>query len=298
VVIFLVIIKFLGGIEMSDKVKEQFEKEFYEEEFELLVLTSEECKGAIMLDNKYINPSVDFVASIDCKTGKLIKSEGRLTWLIKDEKSRNGYGYDFEKYGIYKVLVRKSIPIKLDKYQSEIWNNRFMLVKLLEKDVLNKDLQKLKEYYLKPVILENDMGTFTLNRYFSWFECNNVDWNGADILIYLEVDENCDETANSAMATLLKYAKDKQGFDQKNREFAAKELLDLANDWLEDNEDEDKPDKITKEMFIDNIKMSELCISPDGSITLFYDDGDMFWGHTIQIIIDENGNYDSADIAG
>ena len=76
-VIFLVIIKFLGGIEMSDKVKEQFEKEFYEEEFELLVLTSEECKGAIMLDNKYINPSVDFVASIDCKTGKLIKSEGR-----------------------------------------------------------------------------------------------------------------------------------------------------------------------------------------------------------------------------
>lgn len=119
---------------MSDKVKEQFEKEFYEEEFELLVLTSEECKGAIMLDNKYINPSVDFVASIDCKTGKLIKSEGRLTWLIKDEKSRNGYGYDFEKYGIYKVLVRKSIPIKLDKYQSEIWNNRFMLVKLLEKE--------------------------------------------------------------------------------------------------------------------------------------------------------------------
>lgn len=173
-----------------------------------------------------------------------------------------------------------------------------MLVKLLEKDVLNKDLQELKEYYLKPVILENDMGTFTLNRYFSWFECNNVDWNDADILIYLEVDENCDETANSAMATLLKYAKDKQGFDQKNREFAAKELLDLANDWLEDNEDEDKPDKITKEMFIDNIKMSELCISPDGSITLFYDDGDMFWGHTIQIIIDENGNYDSADIAG
>lgn len=77
-----------------------------------------------------------------------------------------------------------------------------------------------------------------------------------------------------------------------------KKLLDLANDWLEDNEDEDKPDKITKEMFIDNIKMSELCISPDGSITLFYDDGDMFWGHTIQIIIDENGNYESADIAG
>lgn len=72
---------------------------------------------------------------------------------------------------------------------------------------MNKDLQELKEYYLKPVILENDMGTFTLNRYFSWFECNNVDWNGADILIYLEVDENCDETANSAMATLLKYAR-------------------------------------------------------------------------------------------
>lgn len=93
------------------------------------------------------------------------------------------------------------------------------------------------------------MGTFTLNRYFSWFECNNVDWNGADILIYLEVDENCDETANSAMATLLKYAKDKQGFDQKNREFACKRITCLAKIGL----------KITK-MKTSQIKSQKKCL--------------------------------------
>lgn len=92
---------------MSDKVKEQFEKEFYEEEFELLVLTSEECKGAIMLDNKYINPSVDFVASIDCKTGKLIKSEGRLTWLIKMKNLEMAMDMILKNMGYIRFLLEK-----------------------------------------------------------------------------------------------------------------------------------------------------------------------------------------------
>lgn len=281
--------------------KERFEKEFYEEEFELLVLTKEQFGSAVVYSDGWLRSFVNFIASVDCRTGELIKSEGNLTWLIKEEDGLIDFEYYFEEYGIYKLLVRKSIPIHLgedQEDQSEIWNNRFMIVELIEENASNKDLQELKEYYLNPVTIKSNLGTFTLNRQYSWFECNNVDWNGQDVSVCLESDEGCDETADIAMAMLLKCAEDKQGFDQKNREFAAQKLLDLANDWLEDNEDEDKPDKITKEMFIDNIKMSELIIAPDGSITLFYDDGDMFWGHTIQIIIDENGNYDSADIAG
>ena len=283
------------GVRM--KTKESFEKEFYEEEIELLVLMKEKCVGAAVCDKKWLRPSVNFLASVNCRTGELMKNEGILTWLIKNEENRKNFGYDFKQYGIYKVLVRKNIPVELRKYQSEIWNNRFMLVKLIESDVSNKDLQELKEYYLKPVTIESDMGIFNLNRQYSCFECE-VDWNGADVSVFLETDEDCDETALTAMAAFLRCAKDKNGFDQRNREFAAQKLLTLANEWMENDEIEEKSDEITKEMFIDKIEMSEITVNSDGSITLFYYDGDMFWGHSIEIDIDENGNYDNAHIVG
>ena len=41
-----------------------------------------------------------------------------------------------------------------------------------------------------------------------------------------------------------------------------------------------------------------MTVSPDGSMSLFYSDGDMFWGQVINITIEEDGTYSEADIAG
>ena len=95
----------------------------------------------------------------------------------------------------------------------------------------------------------------------------------------------------------MKTAEDFEEFDKKVKESAAKNLLDLANDWLQDN-DEAETDEITKEMFIDSIEISEMTVSPDGSITLYYDDGDMFWGHAIEISVEPDGTVSDANIAG
>lgn len=51
-------------------------------------------------------------------------------------------------------------------------------------------------------------------------------------------------------------------------------------------------------MFIDSIEISEMTVSPDGSITLYYDDGDMFWGHAIEISVEPDGTVSDANIAG
>lgn len=279
------------------QVKENFEKEFVEEEQELIVLLKENCMGAAVYDDSWLRPSVSFTASVNCKTGELAKVEGVLQWLIKDDDKRKNWGYDFEQYGIYRVLVRKCTALELNEYQSEKYNNRYMLVKLLEENVHNDELKSLQGYYLIPVTIENELGLFTLNRQYSWFECN-IDWNGAKLSVSVNTDVDNDETADKAMRTLLKCAKDKLNFDNKNREYAAQELLELANDWLADDDSEDKPDEITKEMFKDKMKMSEMTVNSDGSITLYYNDGDMFWGHAIEIDIDEDGVYESADIVG
>ena len=80
----------------------------------------------------------------------------------------------------------------------------------------------------------------------------------------------------------------------KLRAYAAGHMLDTANDWLGDADEE----PITAEQFADRITLSELAFRNDGSIEAYYDDGDIFWGHCIIVRMDKNGNIEDAEIAG
>ena len=85
--------------------------------------------------------------------------------------------------------------------------------------------------------------------------------------------------------------------DTKYREFAAQELTELANEWM-DASDEIDAEEITKEIFMKRMEMSEITVSSDGSLSLFFNDDDMFWGHAIEIEVKPNGKIISANIAG
>ena len=75
------------------------------------------------------------------------------------------------------------------------------------------------------------------------------------------------------------------------REFAAKKLLKLANDWSEG-------EKVTKEDFVSRMRLESVEVLNDLSIGLYYDDGDLFWGHTITVDIDKNGKCTRAEFQG
>lgn len=107
-------------------VQTDFEKEFETEEYEMLILVQASCKGAAIIKDM-LKPSVDFLASIDLRTGQFFHEKGRIEWLIKNDNKRNGWGYEFEQFGIYRVAVRKCIPQKLQPYQLHYMNNRYML---------------------------------------------------------------------------------------------------------------------------------------------------------------------------
>ena len=159
-------------------VQTDFEKEFETEEYEMLILVQASCKGAAIIKDM-LKPSVDFLASIDLRTGQFFHEKGRIEWLIKNDNKRNGWGYEFEQFGIYRVAVRKCIPKKLQPYQVQYINNRYMLINVLEEHASNEKLEALKEYYVKPISMENELGSFVLDREFSWFE-GIVNWNGVE----------------------------------------------------------------------------------------------------------------------
>ena len=271
-----------------------FESGFVTEETEITVLLKDSSNGAAVLGD-WLRPSVNFLASIDNDTGEMIKEEGRLEWMIKKDPDRKGWGYDFEQYGIYKLLVRKCIPRKLESFESATLNNCYMIVKVLEENVQNDKLLEYKEYLSKPVEIDTPYGKFVLDRSMSWFE-GEIELNGLDFTAFLETDEDNGETAELALKVFLKTAENFEDFDRKNKEFAADNLLDLAHEWQESDEDENEP--LTREQFIEAIGVSEWTVTPYGNMTLYYYDGDIFWGHAIEINIDEDGNIEDADIAG
>lgn len=271
-----------------------FESGFVTEETEITVLLKDSSNGAAVLGD-WLRPSVNFLASIDNDTGEMIKEEGRLEWMIKKDPDRKGWGYDFEQYGIYKLLVRKCIPRKLESFESATLNNCYMIVKVLEENVQNDKLLEYKEYLSKPVEIDTPYGKFVLDRSMSWFE-GEIELNGLDFTAFLETDEDNGETAELALKVFLKTAENFEDFDRKNKEFAADNLLDLAHEWQESNDGENEP--LTREQFIEAIGVSEWTVTPYGNMTLYYYDGDIFWGHAIEINIDEDGNIEDADIAG
>lgn len=271
-----------------------FESGFVTEETEITVLLKDSSNGAAVLGD-WLRPSVNFLASIDNDTGEMIKEEGRLEWMIKKDPDRKGWGYDFEQYGIYKLLVRKCIPRKLESFESATLNNCYMIVKVLEENVQNDKLLEYKEYLSKPVEIDTPYGKFVLDRSMSWFE-GEIELNGLDFTAFLETDEDNGETAELALKVFLKTAENFEDFDRKNKEFAADNLLDLAHEWQESDDGENEP--LTREQFIEAIGVSEWTVTPYGNMTLYYYDGDIFWGHAIEINIDEDGNIEDADIAG
>ena len=271
-----------------------FESGFVTEETEITVLLKDSSNGAAVLGD-WLRPSVNFLASIDNDTGEMIKEEGRLEWLIKKDPDRKGWGYDFEQYGIYRLLVRKCIPRKLESFESATLNNCYMIVKVLEENVQNDKLLEYKEYLSKPVEIDTPYGKFVLDRSMSWFE-GEIEVGGSEFTAFLETDEDNGETAELALKVFLKTAENFEDFDRKNKEFAADNLLDLAHEWQESDEGENEP--LTREQFIEAIGVSEWTVTPYGNMTLYYYDGDIFWGHAIEINIDEDGTIEDADIAG
>ena len=284
-----------GKMEGIMSVQTEFEKEFETDQYEILVLVQAPCGGAACVDDM-LRPFVDFLAYIDLRTGELHQEKGWMEWLIKNDRNRKGWGYEFEQYGIYRVAVRKCIPQKLQPDQLQYMNNRYMLIRVLEENVSNKQLEALQEYYAKPVSMENELGTFTLDREFSWFE-GIINWNNVEANVFLETDEEDGDTAEQAMTVLKSIVDNLVANDTRYRAFAAQKLTDLANEWRDESDEVDE-EEITQETFAKRMEISDVTVSPDGSLSLLYLDDDMFGGHVIEIRVESDGEITSANIAG
>lgn len=72
------------------------------------------------------------------------------------------------------------------------------------------------------------------------------------------------------------------------------ELLTLKNEsWLEPGER-----KVSPMEFASRISLEAVSLYPDGSFVFWYDDGDLFWGHSIRVCGSADEGLTDTDVAG
>lgn len=158
-----------------------------------------------------------------------------------------------------------------------------------------KDNQLLNDYSVhlqKPVIIDDSiLGQLTLDRRINVFD-SKINWLGDTIDFSFSCDEN--GTINKLLPKSYEILNSASNWDANAKEFSAKKLLELKNDtWLGDDETE-----FSEAQFIGKMKLSAISFETDGSFIFWFDDGDLFWGHTISVTVDENGKFEDAEIMG
>jgi hypothetical membrane spanning protein len=86
----------------------------------------------------------------------------------------------------------------------------------------------------------------------------------------------------------------------KAKECIANEFLDLYNDnWRFGDDDEDDPDKpeLTKEEFMENLSLQSLLFYSE-DVEVFFDDNDMFFGHSLIASDFDGENFNYAQMFG
>jgi len=277
-----------------DKTTEDFDKEFCGEIVELLIVTLKGVSGAAVLKDGYNLPSVHFAASVNVETKEFSDVEGRLEWLVSpEEKEEKGWIYRFEPYKIHHIKCRKRPAMTLEPYMAEVANNCYRLLEYMGEGQSDSRLEALIAEYLKPVVIKDAIGEFTLNRAYSWFE-GSVDFNGNKVSVMLDANKN-DKLPPKSFSHLKKFIEDIENRDSKIREFIVKELWETAEDWI----DSEEADSLTEEYFYNSLYLGELSISEAGGLTLYYgDEEEIFAGHAIEISAKINGEIEGATLVG
>ncbi|WP_203362763.1 DUF2262 domain-containing protein [Bacillus sp. REN10] len=274
---------------MNIKLSQSSEQSRFESRFTENVIEVAAVTGALGIGASRGGDSILWTASIDLiawkdlhKNETITKEETRLAWLVDDAEWKKS-----------KDILKANTVVKLQVRKSE---NSMMLVKVLETPYKDDELENILQEAMKPVYYHDEMlGEFELDKRVKTFE-KRISWAGEECYLCFDWHED-PHMMKSAMETAYALFKEQSAWSMKISMYAAEELVELANDWLQDNEDAEV-DEITKEMFMELITLNSIIVYPEGEFVLFFSDGDMFWGHSIIVDGNINGVLTSAEIAG
>ena len=278
-----------------EKTRDDFEQEFTGEIVELLIFTLQNVNGAASLKDGCKMPSVHFKASVNVATQEFSEREGRLEWVLTPEEfEEKRWGFSFEPYKIHHIKCQKRPFMELEPYMSEVANNCYRLLEYIEDGQSDGRLEALIAEYVKPVVIKDSIGEFTLNRAYSWFE-GNMDLAGSKVSVMLDANEDASLPPKS-FGHLKTFVRDIDRRDSEIRDVIVKEMWETAEDWLTSDGD---AEVLTEDYFYNSLYLGELSISEAGDLTLYYGDKeDIFAGHAVEVLVKIGGEIASINLVG
>jgi len=176
------------------------------------------------------------------------------------------YGDDFPEYSICRIRVLLSADA-----------TRAVFEKALPLDSPDEELQTLANELQRPVIVSTrGFGDLILDRGLGQFD-GDSDWNGDPISVTFPA---CNDTlADDVLKVAESLWSEQSKWKKQTEDFAVREYLELKNGvWLDERES-----KLSAKDFIDRMTLELISISSDGEFEFWYDDGDLFWGHSIVV---------------
>ena len=212
-------------------------------------------------------------------------SIGLTAWMEEDSPDIHRGEFVLSTIGddqLLEILRRRTPRDFIIKFKGRVSEDgRRLLLLDLPEPGFDPDLKAILEEQKKPVTFWADgLGTFALNRQVNWFE-TELDWLGAEVTVsFDQEDEQVMKKSQDTARALLTGAAD---WDRRVREYAAGELLDLANDWSQDMDEDGGAVEVTREQFMGRMELEAIQVDSEGGFEFWFDDGNMFCGHSIHV---------------
>lgn len=244
--------------------------QFGTEEFDILAVTGANAFGGVETgaDEEYRTVSLPLTAWRE-GDGPIHREDTCLLALADDKL-----------LGYLRRLAQPDSIIQARVRQSAE-GDRFLLVGL-PGPVMDSELKAILAEQTQPVsVWVPDLGTFVLNRSVNWFQ-TETDWLGQSIqLVY---DQSSEVEMQDSRQTAVSLMSAQNEWDERIRSYAADELLSLANQWAQDGAEEgDEPPELDKDEFMARMELESVQAGPNGSFEFWFQDGDLFWGHSIHV---------------
>jgi hypothetical protein len=176
--------------------------------------------------------------------------------------------------------------------ESIVGNPQAQLTEFVGLDSSDPELNQAALDLQKPVVYrDGQFGEFTLDRRVDWYSAK-TEWNGTVVSLNLSLDNS--GKFDPALEVARSLWKDQKVWAKRIEDYAVRQLLPLKNEsWLDENEVE-----LTADQFKERMALESITVYPDGSFDFWHKDGDLFWGHSIQISGSLSEGPTDADIPG
>ena len=262
-------------------------EEFYEmyesEEQEVVALINRCIGGGFNWKGNFWEMTVVTLGVVFCDTGKVSTKEERLEWPVTDEERNSEKGWErFQNEQICRLKIRQM----KEEWAKDLVAWPWCISQVVKAHEDCPELQAVLDEYHKPVVIQDQvLGELTLDKDYDTFE-GEIQWCGKDVSLSLEVNAESKPSWTRARNAAKRLVTDQETWDKAMRDFAAKNLTGLANNWLSQDEESARDPEtapITEEEFAQRILLTEVSVSPGGRFTAYYNDDDMFWGHAVEV---------------